>query len=256
MKTTMKFILAICLLLITASLGFAMWPVVIVTKDDAKKTMDIQIRTDARGEDQVWVELEFKLEGKLKTCSRVQLAVWEGKKLLVDATLKEDANRSKPGNPIFGFFMGRSLLDKAALNIFVVDGTEKIGGLLRENETCYELELKEHAPANLLPKDAKEKSPIHSPEMGANGTAEELEAAKRQGAETAAQDIKVGVFRILYYGEPFHAGKPPVDDATGYRTQIVAGCIVSDRFIAEADAYNQAMRDWHAKIRPNSAPKK
>ena len=93
-------------------------------------------------------------------------------------------------------------------------------------------------------------SPIRSPEMGANGTMEELEAARRQGAETAAQDIKAGVFRILYYGEPFPTGKPLVDAATGYRTQIVAGCIVSGQFVAEADAYNQAMRDWHAKNSP------
>ena len=111
-------------------------------------------------------------------------------------------------------------------------------------------------PADSPPKDAKEKSPIRSPEMGANGTAEELAAAKRQGAETAAQDIKAGLFRILYYGEPFPTGKPLVDAATGYRTQIVAGCLVSSRFVAEADAYNQTMRDWHAKHQPDTAPRK
>ena len=120
-------------------------------------------------------------------------------------------------------------------------------GTLTESEL---LKLDKHVPSDLLPKDTKEKSPIHSPEMGTNGTAEQLEAAKGQGAETAAQDIKAGVFRILYYGKPFPTGEPLVDAATGYRTQIVAGCIVSGQFVAEADAYNQAMRDWHAKNPP------
>ena len=105
-------------------------------------------------------------------------------------------------------------------------------------------------PAPAKAKDDTIQFPIRSPQMGTNATAEEVETAKRQGAETAAQDIKAGVFRILYYGEPFPTGKPLVDTATGYRTQIVAGCIVSSRFVAEADAYNQAMRDWHAKKSP------
>ena len=95
-----------------------------------------------------------------------------------------------------------------------------------------------------------EKTPIRSPEMAANGSAEELEAAKRQGAETAAQDIKAGVLRILYYGKPFPTGKPLVDAGTGYCLQIVGGCSLSNCFVAEVDAYNQAMCDWHAKNSP------
>ena len=120
-------------------------------------------------------------------------------------------------------------------------------GTLAESEL---LKLDKHVPSDLLPKDTNEKSPIHSPEMAPNATAKEVEAAKVQGAETAAQDIKAGVFRILYLGVPYPNGKPLVDDATGYRVQIVGGCSVSNRFVAEADAYNQMMRDWHAKNPP------
>lgn len=101
--------------------------------------------------------------------------------------------------------------------------------------------------------EVKEKSPIRSPETGSNATPEEVDAAKLRGAEAATQDIKSGVYRILYYGEPYPI-KPLVDDATGYRVQIVAGCVVSRQFVAEADAYNQAMRDWHAK-NPSTKPK-
>ncbi len=94
--------------------------------------------------------------------------------------------------------------------------------------------------------EAKEKSPIRSPETGNDATPEQVEAAKAQGAETAAADIKAGVYRILYYGKPYPL-KPLVDEATGYRVQIVGGCIVTKTFVAEANAYNQATRDWYAK---------
>jgi hypothetical protein len=132
---------------------------------------------------------------------------------------------------------------------------EGIGGFISSSmaEAGGEIMVKDPGPAGVSSKDVNEKSPIHSPEMGPNATPEKVEAAKLQGAETATQDIKDGVFRILYHGEPYSTGKPLVDEATGYRVQIVGGCVVSSQFVAEADAYNQAMRDWHAK---NPQPKK
>jgi len=132
---------------------------------------------------------------------------------------------------------------------------EGIGGFISSSmaEAGGEIMVKDPDPAGVSSKDVKEKSPIRSPEMGPNATPEKVEAAKLQGAETAAQDIKAGVFRILYYGEPYPL-KPLVDEATGYRVQIVAGCVVSSQFVAEADAYNQAMRDWHAKNPPPPKP--
>ena len=103
---------------------------------------------------------------------------------------------------------------------------------------------------------AGEKSPIISPEMGTNSSPKDIEAAKLQGAATATKDIKAGELRILYFGEPWSNGKPLVDKATGYRVQIVAGCLVTSQFVAEVDAYNKTMRDWHTKTKKTETPKK
>ncbi len=233
----------------------AMWFDLSATNEEIKE-MGIKLRTEARGLDQAWVELEFKPEGKLKAFDRVTMEIKDKNALLTSATLKEDSSCSKDGTLVYGFWVGRSMLEKTSLSVFIAGPIEKIGGIERREDSFYHLELKDYASADLLPKSAKDNSPIHSSEIAPNATPQEVEAAKKQGAETAAQDIKAGVFRILYYGEPWSNGKPLVDDATGYRVQIVAGCSVSSCFVAEADAYNQAMRDWHAKFRPNSAPKR
>jgi hypothetical protein len=96
---------------------------------------------------------------------------------------------------------------------------------------------------------AGEKSPITSPEIGTNSSPKAVEAAKLQGATTASKDIKAGELRILHFGQPWSKGKPLVDEATGYRVQIVGGCVVTKAFVAEVTAYNQAMRDWHTKTK-------
>ncbi len=66
-------------------------------------------------------------------------------------------------------------------------------------------------------------------------------------ATVEGRDIKAGNFRILEYGEAREITKDP---QTGFRIQTVAGCKVAKTLLAEADAYNQAMRDWHAKNPP------
>ena len=96
---------------------------------------------------------------------------------------------------------------------------------------------------------AAERSPIESPEMGTNNSPQEVVVARERGARSAAKDIQAGELRILYFGMPWSSDKPLVDEATGYRVQIVAGCVVTAGFVAEVDAYNQAMRDWHAKTK-------
>lgn len=96
---------------------------------------------------------------------------------------------------------------------------------------------------------AAEKSPITSSEMSTNNSPETIAAAKNRGQETATKDIKAGEFRILYFGKPWSAGKPLVDETTGYRVQIVGGCCVTEAFIAEVAAYNATMRDRHAKTK-------
>jgi hypothetical protein len=102
---------------------------------------------------------------------------------------------------------------------------------------------------------AAEDSPIRSPQVSANDSPKAVAAAKERGATTATKDIKAGKFRILYFGKPWSAGKPLVDDATGYRVQIVGGCDVTKEFVAEVEAYNRAMRDWHSKSKAEGKSK-
>jgi hypothetical protein len=94
---------------------------------------------------------------------------------------------------------------------------------------------------------AGEESPIISPQIGTNNSPKDVEASKLQGAATTTKDIQARELRILYFGEPWSNGKPLIDDATGYRVQIVGGCVVTEAFVAEIDAYNKTMREWHAK---------
>jgi hypothetical protein len=94
-----------------------------------------------------------------------------------------------------------------------------------------------------------EKSPIISPAVSIDRSPKAIAAAKQHGQKSAEKDINAGEFRILYYGKPWSVGKPLVDDITGYRVQIVAGCDVSEPFVAEVTAYNNAMRDWHSNTK-------
>jgi len=110
--------------------------------------------------------------------------------------------------------------------------------------------------ADAWPAVAADKSPIRSPIISTNNSPEAVAAAKKQGEKTAAKDIKAGVFRILYFGGPWSQGKPLVDEQTGYRVQIGAGCIVSKPFVAEVEAYNRTIRDWHTKTRKERPSKK
>jgi len=94
--------------------------------------------------------------------------------------------------------------------------------------------IQAHAAANVAAQPGQTKSP------------------EQKGRERAAADIKAGTPRILYYGKPWSLGKPLVDEASGLRIEIAAGCCVMPEFVAETDAYNAAMRQW-AKSRPASS---
>lgn len=99
-----------------------------------------------------------------------------------------------------------------------------------------------------------EDSPISTNPHFSDKNPNAVSAAKELGSAAAAKDIKKGVFRILYFGQPRSADKPLVDDVTGYRVQIVAGCTVSSPFVAEVEAYNDAMRDFHDKSLSKAKP--
>ena len=96
---------------------------------------------------------------------------------------------------------------------------------------------------------AADESPISSPAISSDNSPAGIAAAKERGAATAAKDIMAGTLRILYFG------KPLVDDATGYRVQILDGCIVTSPFAAEVEAYNSTVRAFHAKNTPAATSK-
>src|SRR6185369_12965747 len=103
---------------IASSLCFAEMSLGFVHKKEAKE-MGIELRAKPSGSDAVWVELEFKAEGKLKgysreNFSRVELRIMEGEKLLVGyAALQE--RRSGSGSIVVSFMANRAYLDKIVL---------------------------------------------------------------------------------------------------------------------------------------------
>ena len=124
--------LCLTLLVVATSPCFAMWSIGQVSKEQAK-ALGMEIRSKAAGPNVVWVELEFKPEGKLKDFSHVSLEIGEGEKSLVSASLLED--RSKPGCVAVSFAADRAHLDKIALRVMVADMIP--GG------TIYELRVKD-----------------------------------------------------------------------------------------------------------------
>jgi beta-lactamase regulating signal transducer with metallopeptidase domain len=78
--------------------------------------------------------------------------------------------------------------------------------------------------------------------------------AKATGEKQAAEDLAAGKAVILYYGKPWSAGKPLVNDATGLPVEILSGCAVTPRFVAGVDAYNAAVRNAKVKHPPQVPP--
>ena len=101
---------------------------------------------------------------------------------------------------------------------------------------------------------AADESPIVSKGISTDNSPAAVAAAKERGAATAAKDIKAGTLRILYYGKPW-GGKTLIDEATGYRVQILDGCDVTSPFVAEVEAYNSAVRAFQAKNPTTATPK-
>jgi hypothetical protein len=102
---------------------------------------------------------------------------------------------------------------------------------------------------------AADESPISSSAISTDNSPAAVAAAKERGAAIAAKDIKAGTLRILHFGKPWSVGKALVDDATGYRVQILGGCVVTSPFVAEVEAYNSAVRAFHAKNSSTATPK-
>ena len=89
MKTILNSLVLTFLLVVAPSQCFAMISIAPVSKEGAKE-MGMKIQFTANGPNEVWVELEFKPEGKLKHFSHVELEIDEGDKSLVAyAALRE-----------------------------------------------------------------------------------------------------------------------------------------------------------------------
>jgi len=133
MKTIFNISVLAVLLLVTPSPCFALRMITHVSKDRAKE-MGIEVRSNANGPNEVWVNLEFKPEGELKHFSRVELEIREGQKLLLGyAPLQE--KRSSSGGVIVGFLANRAYLEKVTLSVVV--------GLDPITEAGYELRVKD-----------------------------------------------------------------------------------------------------------------
>ena len=106
--------------------------IVEVSRERAKE-LGLEVRFTENGPNEIWVELEFKPEGKLKDFKHVSLEIRDGGKLLLGyAPLGE--KRPKSGSVVVGFLVNRSYLDKVTLS--VVTGFPM-------NMTGHELRLKE-----------------------------------------------------------------------------------------------------------------
>lgn len=101
--------------------------------------MGVEVRATPAGPDAVWLELEFKTEGKLQgynpeLSSHVELEILDdAKSLLSYAALQEQ--HPAPGRVRVRFMVNRTYLDKLILTIVVGDGA-MAGG-------AYELHVKE-----------------------------------------------------------------------------------------------------------------
>jgi hypothetical protein len=115
LKSTLKLAVLTLLLLLAASPCFAMRDIGIVSKQAAKE-MGIEIRATPAGPDALWLELEFKPVGKLKSFSHVELEIREGEKSLISyAALSE--KRSESGSVVVRFMAARAFLEKITLTV-------------------------------------------------------------------------------------------------------------------------------------------
>ena len=69
--------------------------------------------------------------------------------------------------------------------------------------------------------------------------------SKEGGKALANKDIQAGNLRILYLSKNAPEAAPLLDEATGYRIELITDDAVN--LVAEVEAYNQTMREWHLK---------
>ena len=113
------------LLAIAPNPCFALITIENVTRERAKE-LGMEIRSHAAGPDAVRIALEFEAKGALKDYSRVDLEMWDGGKLLISSSLRED--KSNPGRVIVSFAADRANLDKITLRVVVQSAPRSMHG--------------------------------------------------------------------------------------------------------------------------------
>ena len=94
---------------------FALRSVGIVSKTEAKE-MGIEVRATAAGPEALWLELEFKPEGKLKSYQHVELEIEEGDKSLIGYA-ELAGKRSSSGSVVVRLMASRAFVAKITLSI-------------------------------------------------------------------------------------------------------------------------------------------
>ena len=181
MKTILNILVLTFLLVAASSPCFADFSIEQVSRERAK-ALGMEIQAKANGPNAVWVELEFKPEGKLEDFSHVSLEIGEGEKSLVSASLRED--RSKPGCVAVNFTADRANLDKIALCVMVDDMIP--GG------TIYELRVKDFVD---LPADTPRL--VHTGLWPTNWP-KELEPLRKQSRTYRDSELN-----LIFYEIPF-----------------------------------------------------
>ena len=145
MKTLFSILAVAIFLALTPAPCFAIWDVMTVSNEDAKR-LGLEVRATAGSanhlKNHVNVELEFKVEGafkeydgRFKESSGVSLRIGKIDSLVLSAPLRED--RSKPGRVLVSFLTERSQLDNVTLTVSVPGSPGTTGG------THYELRVKD-----------------------------------------------------------------------------------------------------------------
>jgi hypothetical protein len=117
MKTVLNTPVLFSLLVTASTPSVALMSIGVVSRERAEE-FGMVLRSTASGPKAVWVELEFKREGKLKDLLHVSLEIREGDELLVGyAALRE--KRSRSGAVVVSFMANRAYLDKITLTVVV-----------------------------------------------------------------------------------------------------------------------------------------
>lgn len=146
MKTLFSLFVWAVLLLAAPHRCLALRSLGILSPTEAK-AMGVEVRATPAGPDAVWLELEFKIEGKLKEYnsergSLVEMEIRDGEKSLLSyAALQEQ--HPAPGHVRVRFMVNRAYLDKLTVTIVVGQGA-MAGG-------AYELHLKEFVDLAKIP---------------------------------------------------------------------------------------------------------